>query len=48
MSKSREQVPEMSADELNVRIKELEGDLEIARQAAKDSARDLEASRHAA
>ena len=35
----------MSAEELNMRIKELEGDLKIARQAAKDSAWDLEASR---
>ena len=37
----------MSAEELNTRIKELEGDLEIARQAAKDSAGDLEVSRRA-
>ena len=48
MSKSREEMPEMSEEELNTRIEELEGDLEIAHQAAKDSTRDLEVSRCAA
>ena len=38
----------MSAEKLNVRMKELEGDLEKARQAATDSAQDLKASHHTA
>ena len=48
VAKSSEEVPGMSVEELNARVKELEGELEKARQTARDKARELEASRHAA
>ena len=38
----------MSVEELNARVKELEGELEKARKTAEDRARELETSRHAA
>ena len=48
VSKSSKEVPGMSVEELNARVKELEGELEKAHQTARDKAQELEASCHAA
>ena len=48
VAKSSKEVPGMSVEELNARVKGLEGELEKARQTARDKAQELEASHHAA